>query len=130
MVRHGDVLDTVERSVFDGQILQHIVFVKNGTYVQEVVEFRPGLIIHDDNLIEHAVAGLMAAGVKVPDELQVVAKCNYPLQVRGPLPITMLGLDCRALIHRSLELIDEINNGGTPPKWSPPVQAMFENEVM
>lgn len=87
-----------------------------------------GLVLHDDNFIEAAVAGLMTAGVKVPDDLQIVSKCNYPLLQHAPLPITMLGMDCRAALRTCLNVIDELNHGRTPPKYIP-LPAMFEDEV-
>ena len=86
------------------------------------------LIIYDDNLIEHAVAGLLAAGVRVPRDLQVIADCNYPSPVQSPLPITMLGLDCRQLIKKCLEVLEQQNRGEKPPKWTG-IPVLFEDEV-
>jgi DNA-binding LacI/PurR family transcriptional regulator len=87
------------------------------------------LIIHDDNLIEHAIAGLLAAGVKVPDELLVVAQANFPATVPSVLPLVHLGFDLNQIIRESLRLLDIQRRGQTPPSNTriPPV---FEDEII
>jgi len=74
-----------------------------------------GLIIHDDNLVEHAMAGLMAAGVKVPDEIEVVVQCNYPSPVSSVLPVRQVGFDCRKMLTTCLDLLQMQRQGRTPP---------------
>jgi len=51
------------------------------------------LVIHDDNMIEPVTAGLLRAGVKVPDDLEIVAHTNWPAPVASQLPMTRLGFD-------------------------------------
>jgi DNA-binding LacI/PurR family transcriptional regulator len=52
-----------------------------------------GLIITDDNLVEHGLAGLVAAAVRVPDDVEVVAHCNFPWPAASVLPVKRLGFD-------------------------------------
>ncbi len=73
------------------------------------------LIIYDDNLVDHAVAGLVAAGVKVPQDVEVLVKCNYPSPVSSVVPITLLGLDCCEVLRNALKIIDMQRNGQQPP---------------
>ena len=87
-----------------------------------------GLIIHDDNLVEHAVAGLLAAGVKVPDELEVVAKCNFPAPVPSMLPVRHLGSDLRLVMKECLRVIEMQRRGETPPAKTR-LPALFEDEI-
>jgi len=92
-------------------------------------EDRPdALIIHDDNLVEHAVAGLLAAGVKVPQELEVVAQCNYPSLAPSTLPLKRLGFDCRTILEECLRVIDMQHRGRTPPSMTK-IPAVFEDEI-
>lgn len=92
-------------------------------------EDRPdALIVHDDNLVEHAVAGLVAAGVKVPEELDVIAQCNYPSPVPSVLPIKRLGFDVRAILEQCLRIIELQRKGGRPPEQTM-VPAVFEDEL-
>ena len=87
-----------------------------------------GLIIANDNLIDDAVAGLVAEGVRVPDDLEVVTHCNFPWPPFKTLPIKRLGLDVRAVLRRGIDLIDRKRAG----KKIPPVvhiDAVWEDDA-
>jgi len=86
------------------------------------------LLIHDDNLIDHAVAGLLAAGVKVPEELEVVAHFNYPAVSSAVLPMKRLGFDGRVFLRKCVEVIEMQRRGDTPPPVTY-VPALFEDEL-
>lgn len=93
------------------------------------VENRPdALIIHDDNLVDGAVAGLLAARVKVPQQIKVVAHCNYPTPASSALQIKRLGYDCRMLLRECLKIIEMIRDGLTPPEYTK-LPALFEDEI-
>jgi len=92
-------------------------------------ENRPdALIIHDDNLVDGAVAGLLAARVKVPQEIKLVAHCNYPTPASSALQIKRLGCDCRMLLRECLKIIEMIRDGLTPPEYTK-LPALFEDEI-
>jgi DNA-binding LacI/PurR family transcriptional regulator len=87
-----------------------------------------GLIVSDDNLVEHAQAGLADAGVRVPDEVDVIAHCNWPEPPASVLPVTRLGFDSIAVMRTCTRLIDEQRGGrATPQKIS--VDPVFEEEL-
>lgn len=86
------------------------------------------LIVHDDNLIEPAVAGLMTAGVKVPDELDIVALSNFPASVPSALPIVRLGFDLRSILKHCLIILKAQQEGETLPRIMK-VPAIFEDEL-
>ncbi len=75
-----------------------------------------GLIIADDHFTTPATAGLFAAGVRVPQDLQVVVHENFPSHGESPLPFTRLGFDARETLANCLRLIDdERKTGATSP---------------
>ena len=65
------------------------------------------LIIADDNLVEHAQAGLINAGVKVPQDVTIVAHCNWPEPPAAIFPLTRLGFDMTELMRTCTRLIDQ-----------------------
>ena len=86
-----------------------------------------GLIVCDDNLVEDAQAGLVAAGVSVGTDLDVVEHGNFPWP-RSVLPTRRLGFDSRRILRVCTDLIDRQRRGETVPAqtW---VAAEFEDEL-
>jgi len=90
---------------------------------------RPDAIfVTDDNLVEYATAGILDAGVRVPDEVEVVVHCNFPWPVPSIVPVRRIGFDARQLITACVRSIDQQRATGTIP---PPVAipAQFEDEL-
>jgi DNA-binding LacI/PurR family transcriptional regulator len=85
------------------------------------------LIISDDNLVEHATAGIVAAGIAVPGDCAIVAHCNFPWPTPSALPMRRLGYDAREVIRSALESIDRQRRG--EPAGSLVVPARFEDEL-
>jgi DNA-binding LacI/PurR family transcriptional regulator len=86
-----------------------------------------GLLITDDNLVEHAQMGIVESGIRVCDELQLVLHANFPCAVPNVLPARRLGYDSRAALEVSLELLEEVRQGKPPGlRVIPPV---FEDEI-
>jgi DNA-binding LacI/PurR family transcriptional regulator len=87
-----------------------------------------GLIIADDNLLLHATQGLVAAGVRVPDELEVVAHTNFPWPTPSAVPARRLGFDTHRLLQACIETIEKQRRGQRVPAMNvlPPV---FEEEL-
>jgi DNA-binding LacI/PurR family transcriptional regulator len=93
-------------------------------------EVRPdGLIVSDDNLVEHASAGLVAAGVRVGTDVDVVAHCNFPWPPPSVLPLKRLGFDVRELVRTCVELVDRMNRGEKTPRITR-LPAVFEDEAV
>ncbi len=86
------------------------------------------LIIHDDNLVDQAVAGLLAGGIKVPDEIEVVAMANFPSFQQSALPIKRIGYDFRQVLEKSLEIMQMERSGQTPPRLTK-LTATYEEDV-
>ena len=87
-----------------------------------------GLVIHDDHLVEHAASGLLSSGVRIPEDLDVVAHANFPLISSPPLPIRRLGFDCVDLLRRCVAAIGSLRRGETPA-MEQHLPALFEDEL-
>lgn len=87
-----------------------------------------GLIVTDDNLVEHATAGMVAAGVRVPRDLDVVVHCNFPWATPAALPVRRLGYDAREVLDHCLDWIDATRIGAETGQ-SVLVPARFEDEI-
>lgn len=95
--------------------------------------FRPGqtdppdaLLVMDDNLVEGACAGLLAAGAAVPGAVEVVGYCNYPNVPVVPLAVTQLGFDAGELLLTALGALVRQREGErqaaplqVPPRLAP-----------
>ena len=65
-----------------------------------------GLILLDDNATDHAIAGIHAAGVRVPRDVEVIAHCNFPAP-RATVPLHQLGFDLRHILAAAVQCIDQ-----------------------
>ncbi len=73
-----------------------------------------GLIIADDNLVEHVEAGLIDSGVRMPQDVRIVAHCNFPFPTPSPLPVHRLGYDMRELLRQAMAQIGRMRRGQKP----------------
>ena len=73
------------------------------------------LLIMDDNLVEPAMAGLVAAGVRVPEDIIVVTHCNFPYPVPCGVPVMRLGYDVAALVAAGLDNLIRQRRGEPVP---------------
>lgn len=85
-----------------------------------------GLVIADDNFVEHATHGLIDAGVRVPDDMDVVAHCNFPWPTPSAVPVTRIGFDARQVLDACLKAIDTSRHGRGATEINIP--ARFEDE--
>ena len=86
-------------------------------------------IIADDNLVEHAQAGLIDAGIKVPQDFEhIIAHCNWPEPPAAIFPLTRLGFDTTAMMRTCADLIDQQRRGVTPPELVM-IKPVFEEEI-
>jgi DNA-binding LacI/PurR family transcriptional regulator len=92
-------------------------------------EQRPdALIIADDNLIEHAAAGIVATGLRVGVDLDVIAHCNWPWPLPSVLPLERIGFDATDILRRAIECIVSQRHGEDWPRLQK-VPPLFEWEV-
>ena len=73
-----------------------------------------GLLVTDDNIVTDVAAGLLAAGVNVPDQLRVVAHANFPCPPPAAVPVWYLGYDMAEVLHLAMAYIDCARRGDTP----------------
>jgi DNA-binding LacI/PurR family transcriptional regulator len=74
------------------------------------------LIVHDDNLVADVVAALLTLGIRVPDDLNVVALANFPLaEGDAQLPLVRIGFDQREYLCRAIASICCRLRGEAPP---------------
>ena len=74
-----------------------------------------GLVIADDNYIPYATAGIAAAGIRVPDDLDVVGYCNFPHPPPRAVPVKLMGLDIRRAVRTCIEIIERLRRGEDVP---------------
>lgn len=86
------------------------------------------LLITDDNLVPHGTAGLLAAGMTVPNEMDVVAHANFPYPTTSVVPARRIGFDVREVLKRCLQSIDVQRRGGTVEQVTK-IEAVFEDEL-
>ena len=87
------------------QDVMHLMFQKNQLQ-------RPdALLITDDNLVEHAMMGVMAAGVRVPADLSIVSHSNFPWPTRPLLPMRRIGYFADEVLARCVRCLDEAATG-------------------
>jgi len=86
------------------------------------------VLIADDGWNEHAVAGIVAAGVRIPEEVEVVAHANFPAPATLVLPFRRLGWETQAFLNQGLDLLDQQRETG---QVGPGVRlpAIFEDEI-
>jgi DNA-binding LacI/PurR family transcriptional regulator len=88
-----------------------------------------GLIITDDNMLEPVTDGLIDAGVRVPDDLEIVAHCNFPWPTPSALPVCRLGFDASQVLAACLRAVDRQLAGHKPSRRAVNITARFESEV-
>jgi DNA-binding LacI/PurR family transcriptional regulator len=88
-----------------------------------------GMIVADDNLGPHAVAGLRSAGVRIGTDIDVVVHANFPGDSNlADASVTRLGFDSRTALESAVALIDQWRETGKPGGRAE-VPAVFENEL-
>jgi DNA-binding LacI/PurR family transcriptional regulator len=95
------------------QIVPHDVpdAVRNNVLLLMAGADRPdALFIADDNLVEAASGGLVAAGVSVPGDVEVVAHCNFPWSA-PVLPMQRVGFETMKTLETAIGVIDQQRQG-------------------
>jgi DNA-binding LacI/PurR family transcriptional regulator len=88
-----------------------------------------GIFIGDDNLTEPAIKGIVASGVKVPEELKVVSHCNWISELPKTIPIKYLGFDLVWIIENFVKIIDNFHRQ-QPQENEIELKPLFENELI
>jgi len=85
------------------------------------------LLITDDNLVGPATEGLVAAGCRVPEDLDVVGHCNFPWPTPAHVPVRRIGYDANRCLRLCLESLAAQRRGEACPDRTLP--ALFECEL-
>ncbi len=92
-------------------------------------EKRPdGLVITDDNMVESVTKGIAESGVKFPQELDIVAHCNFPCLPPSSVPVVRLGYDAVEVLETGIRFLRAMRFDGAAPKRTS-IKAVFENEL-
>ena len=78
--------------------------------------------------VPDATAGLVAAGVRPPDDLDVVWYCNFPHPTPSAVPIKRAGSDLRCTVRTCIEIIQRCRNGENVPATTE-LPAFIEDEL-
>ncbi|MEM6332053.1 MAG: GntR family transcriptional regulator [Planctomycetota bacterium] len=115
----------VAATLHDPASANHIVQL----LLRQPADERPdALIITDDNLVGAAIAGVAAAGANRPDNLQILAHCNWPTEAAQPPGVIRLGFDARAVLDAAMQKIIDVRNARDVAELTP-VPARFEHEA-
>jgi DNA-binding LacI/PurR family transcriptional regulator len=85
------------------------------------------LLILDDNLVDQALGGVLAAGLRVPEDVAVVAHANFPSAPTHAVPVQFLGYDIAEALKTAIRLIDRQRKGETVPHETS-LPAVFEHD--
>ncbi len=78
------------------------------TWFRAPAQERPdAVLIADDNLVEAATSGLRLAGVRVPEDVTVIAHANFPHPTRSHVPAHRMGPDVTKLLEACIARLDE-----------------------
>jgi DNA-binding LacI/PurR family transcriptional regulator len=73
--------------------------------------------------------GAERSGARIPDDLMVIAHCNFPWPDAPTVPVRRLGFDAHEVLRTSLDLLDAEARGEHPPRLTEiPVRAERELE--
>ncbi len=76
-----------------------------------------GLLIMDDNLVPDATAGLLDAGLRVPQDIRVVGHANFPHATPSAMPIHRIGCDVRDVLRACLQSLEAQRCGAEAPEY-------------
>jgi hypothetical protein len=90
------------------------------------------LLVTDDHMVEPVTQALHDAGVRSPDDVLVVAHCNYPLPPPHRVPVTFIGFDLAEVLDRVVERLAPAPMGGRVGAMNPEpltFDAKFDTEL-
>lgn len=116
---------------FQSVDVPNVEFATNAVHgmVRGSAEDRPdSLIILDDNLTLHATAGVVAAGLRVSDDIVVVGLGNFPNPTPSAVPIVRLGFDIHQVLQECVDSLEAQRRGMEPGRKL--VEAVFEEDYL
>ena len=96
----------------------------------QLAHYRPdGLIVSDDNLVDHVYEGMARAGVRIPRDVEVVAHCNFPVAAPSAQDAARLGYDVRAFLEQAVACLSRQRDGKRVKRVTR-MPALFEWEMV
>lgn len=86
------------------------------------------LFITDDHLADAVARGVLAAGLSIPGDIDIVAHANFPKPTPTVTPLVRLGPDVTQVLSACVELIDAQRQGRRPPAMTDQ-PLWFEHEL-
>ncbi len=120
--RHGLASSTVHRLFAHEQMPLSIDRCVE-TIMQGDAKSRPdALVVADDNLVDQALSTLIRLGLRIPDDVEVVAYANFPAGPRPIVPITRIGFDMADALRQCVGMIEKQRRGEAfEPCWIAPI---------
>lgn len=76
------------------------------------------ILILDDNLEQDICLGLLAANVRVPEDVMVVSHANFPTcSPPAPVPVTRIGFNIEELFRLSVYCLFQLRRGAAVPDF-------------
>lgn len=72
------------------------------------------LMITDDNLVPFATAGVLDAGLRLPQDISVAAHANFPSPTHAAFPCLRFGVDVIAVLRTAAEEVARLAAGAKP----------------
>ncbi len=85
------------------------------------------LLIVDDNLVQPATEGLLAAGVRAPRDMDIVGHATFPHATPSALPIRRIGFAAPDMLRTSVDIIQRLRRGEEIKPQT--VKALFDDEL-
>ncbi len=76
------------------------------------IERPDALLLADDNFVENATATLREMDLKIPQDLDVAAHCNFPWPPTTYVPVKWVGFDAKQILEAAIELVDRQRENG------------------
>lgn len=105
--------------------------VRVATYhmMKQDPDHRPNAIyVTDDNMVTAVGQAMIDAGVSVPNDVEIVTHCNFPLRPSCPVATTLVGYDMGKLLRDLIaQALGRSPKGRSIKKWD--ISAVFEREL-
>jgi DNA-binding LacI/PurR family transcriptional regulator len=89
-----------------------------------------GLMVLDDNLTEHAISGLVATGIRIGKDADVIAHCNWPWPIPTLAPVQRIGFHARHLLEEAIRIAEQVRQGVATATLAVKLPACFEDETV
>jgi len=73
------------------------------------------LLVGDDNLCDATIEAVVAAGLRVPEDIAVASHTNFPRKVADPVPVLRAGYDVRHVLATCIDVLNRQRAGQALP---------------